>query len=434
MMPTRAGRSVIAEDRGMMFRKIQKRKRFGSRTRSMPISASQPSLYNEKENLMNSPLSIRDRFSRNLQNVSLILLLVLCSSPCLTAQEKATSSAQPPQVEIAGTQMLTLHSSIANQDYALDINVPRGYDDTTKVFPVLFLLDAQWDFPLIQALYGQQYYDGFVPGIVIVGITWGGKNPDYDKLRARDLTPTDAGHTGQYGNAANFLAFITKELIPFVESKFRVKKDDRALAGSSFGGLFTLYALFHATDAFQSYLLTSPAIGWDNELVYSYNKQFAEKRKDLPVRLFMAIGEYENVPDFQKFVDQLKSNRYKGFELRTKVLEGMGHSGAKAEGFARGLQFLYEKPSLKLAPAILDQYVGEYEINPQFHVTVEREGDYLVGNIPNGPKVIVFAETERDFYVNGTFLRIHIQKDDKGRVNGFQVEQYNGIGFAKKVK
>ena len=120
------------------------------------------------------------------------------------------SSVVPPQVEIAGTQLLKITSSICNQEYVLYINLPRGYDDTTKTFPVLFLIDAQWDFPLVQAIYGEQYYDGFIPGIVIVGITWGGKNPDYDKLRARDLTLTDNNHSGQYGNAQNFLAFIKR--------------------------------------------------------------------------------------------------------------------------------------------------------------------------------------------------------------------------------
>src|SRR5690606_31076537 len=105
-------------------------------------------------------------------------------------------------------------------------------------------LDSQWDFPLLSSIYGQQYYDGFIPEVIIVGITWGGANPNYDQLRARDLTPPNAVQGVMYGNAANFLGFIKNELTPFVESTFRVKKNDRTLVGSSFGGLFTLYALF----------------------------------------------------------------------------------------------------------------------------------------------------------------------------------------------
>ncbi len=383
---------------------------------------------------MNFLLATGNHFFRKLYFILTIVFIFLVLSARVTAQETTPSSVRPPQVEIAGTQQLSIHSSIANQEYVLQINLPRGYGDSAKTFPVLYVLDSQWDFPLVQALYGQEYYDGFVPGIVIVGITWGGNNPDYDKLRARDLTPTDVNHNGQYGNAGNFLAFITKELIPFVESKYKVRKDDRALAGSSFGGLFTLYALFHATDAFKRYILTSPAIGWDREIAFTYIKQFAEKRSDLPAKVFMAIGAYENVPEFQKFVDQLKEEKYKGFELQTKVLEGMGHSGGKAEGYTRGLQFVYEKPSLKLAADVLDQYAGEYELNPQVRIAIEREGDHLVGIVPDNPKIVVRAETDTDFYVVGAYLRIHFQKDEKGKVTGLQMEQYGGAGFAKKVK
>jgi predicted alpha/beta superfamily hydrolase len=49
-------------------------------------------------------------------------------------------------------------------------------------------------------------------------------------------------------------------LIPFIESKYRAAKNDRTLMGSSYGGLFTLYAMFHETALFQRYVLTSPAL------------------------------------------------------------------------------------------------------------------------------------------------------------------------------
>jgi predicted alpha/beta superfamily hydrolase len=373
------------------------------------------------------------RLQYRMNTLLISVLLFVSFSPHGYAQSKDVSTI-PPQVEIAGTQVLKIISSICNQEYVLYINLPRGYDDTTKTFPVLFFVDAQWDFPLVQAIYGEEYYDGFIPGVVIVGVTWGGKNPDYDKLRARDLTPTDISHTGQYGNAPNFLAFIKKELIPFIESKYRVKKDDRALVGSSFGGLFTLYALFQEPEIFSRYILTSPALGWDNEILYAYNKNYSEKKKELPAKVFMGIGGYENVPDFQKFVDQLKEKNYQGLELQTKVQEGMGHSGAKAEGYTRGLQFIYAKPIVNINPKILDQYVGEYEINPQFHVKIEREDNQLVGIAPGSPKTTIYAETEIDYYVKGQYLLLHFQKDDTGKVTGFQVEQYNGGVFAKKIK
>lgn len=382
---------------------------------------------------MNAPRNIFLHPLDRLTTIFIAALLFMSSSQHSYAQDKVMATA-PPQVEIAGSQLLTMTSSICHQDYVLNINLPRGYSDSTKTFPVLYVLDGQWDFGFVQALYGQQYYDGFVPGIVIVGITWGGKNPDYDKRRAFDLTPTDPGKSGQYGNAPNFLAFIKQELIPFIESKYRVRSDDRALVGSSFGGLFTLYAMFHETATFNRYVLTSPSLQWDNDILSTYNKEYAQRTKELRARVFMGIGGYENVSAFQAFADKLKGQDYKGFELQTKVLDGYGHSGGKAEGYSRGLQSVYAKPDLKVDPKVLDQYVGEYEINPQVHISVERDGDRLVGIGPDKSKMILHAETEKDFYIKGSFLLVQFQKDESGKVSGCQVEQYAGGSFVKKVK
>jgi len=366
---------------------------------------------------------------------TLVGLLILLMPVIVFAQASSGQSAsKPPQVEIAGTQVLHISSSITNKEYDLYINLPRYYSDTTRTFPVLYLIDAQWDFPLVQAIYGEQYYDGFIPGCIMVGITWGGKNPDYDKLRAYDLTPTSPQMTSQYGNAPKFVSFIKKELVPFIESKFRAKNNDRTLIGSSFGGLFTLYTLFNETELFQRYVLTSPSINWDNGVLYTYEENYAEQKKELPVKLFMAVGGYEGVSEFQKYVDLIKSRNYAKLEFESRVLDGMGHSGGKAEGYTRGLQFVFSRPSIRVDAAILDQYVGAYEINPQFKIKMTKDGEQLIAIAPDGSKIPVSAATEKDFYIKGQYLNIHFQKDGAGKVTGFLLQQYGGDTVAKKVE
>jgi len=363
-----------------------------------------------------------------------LFVLLLVYVPTIYAQIKESSTATIPKVEISGTQLLHLTSDITNEEYNLYINLPGGYGDTTKTFPVLFLIDAQWDFPLVQAIYGEQYYDGFLPEMVIVGITWGGKNPDYDKLRAHDLTPTDVGQAGTFGNAPNFLSFIKKELIPYVESKFRVKPDDRTLMGSSYGGLFTLYALFQEQAVFNRYVLTSPAIQWDNKLMYSLNKSFAEKHNELPANVFMGIGGYEDITGFQSFIDEIKAKKYKNLELHTKVVEGMGHSGAKAEGYSRGLQAVFARPDIKVNPSVLDSYKGKYALNPQYIITLVQEQGKLVAIAPDNSRIIFNAESDVDFYSPGQFLKAHIEKDQAGKVTGFKLYKYGGNMLFLRIK
>ena len=133
---------------------------------------------------------------------------------------------------------------VTGQEYVIHIMLPSKYERSNKRYPVLYLQDSQWDFPLVTALSGQQYFDGFIPEIIIVGITWGDVNPNPDSLRARDYTPTREPRSPQSGGAGKYLSFIKSELIPFVEENYKTDRNDRILMGCSLGGLFTLYALF----------------------------------------------------------------------------------------------------------------------------------------------------------------------------------------------
>jgi predicted alpha/beta superfamily hydrolase len=351
------------------------------------------------------------------------------------AYTRLQAQSTPPLVEISGSQLIKYTSKIiSGQEYELLINLPGDYQrNTGKKYPVIYLLDAQWDFPLVYSIYGQQYYDGYIPAAIVVGIRWGGKNPKPDSLRARDFTPTNVQGTVQSGGAQKFLSFIKTELIPFIESKYRVS-NDRTLIGSSLGGLFTLYTLFNEPDVFKHYVLTSPSVQWDNEVLYSYEKSFGEKKLKTPVTLSMAVGEFEGllVP-YNKFVAHLRSRNYKDIALESRILENTGHSGTKAEGYTRGLQFAFSRPSLKLPESLLNEYVGDYELRPGVILKATHENGQLVVTTPDGNKIIFLAETPSDFYIKGQYLRVRYIKDSTGKVSGARVEQFGGEDYLKKL-
>ena len=362
---------------------------------------------------------------------ALFLLLLPLSSENSLSQEKKGS---PPRVEIAGTEVHTIISSIvAGQEYTLHVHLPRFYSDSSRTFPAVYVLDGQWDFPLVNALHGQLYYDGFVPGLIIIGITWGGKNPKVDSLRARDYTPSHNDQIPQSGGAAKFYSFVKQELIPFIEKKFRVSKTDRVLMGSSFGGLFTLYAMVQENQLFNRYIAASPATLWNRAAFYKDEKAYSDKFSRLPARLYVVAGEYEYVPGLNELVDRLKSRKYEGFHMESKVLENTGHSGSKTEGFSRGLQYVFERPSLTIDPVILNQYAGRYQVNPQMTVRLYVDKGRLMGEAGGGTQVL-HAESESDFYVKGQYLFVHFMKDNGGKVSGFRVETFGGTEFAKKIE
>jgi predicted alpha/beta superfamily hydrolase len=351
-------------------------------------------------------------------------ILLLLSFTVIQAQFK--------RVDIPGSEQRTLHSSIVNQAYELQILLPGGYANSTKIYPVVYLLDSQWDFPLVKSLYGQQYYDGFIPELIIVGVTWGGPNPNADSLRARDYTPTRENRLPQSGGAANFLSFMQKELFPFIESNYKADKQHRTLMGCSLGGLMTLYALFTATDLFEGYVAASPAYGWDRAVIYEFERKWFEKNNTQPVRLYMTMGEVERgLPGYERLVNHLLKRQYTSLAVQSKVLENTGHSGTKAEGFSRGLQYVFEKPSLPLTEQLLRNYSGTYTLADGSSTELKTENGQLVLYLSGNNRFQLYANSNTDLYAKSEFMNLHFTVNGE-TVEGFQLNRYGSSQYAKK--
>lgn len=343
------------------------------------------------------------------------------------------SHAQFKPVEIPGSHVRNIFSTVVNQEYELHILLPSRYEASEKKYPVLYLMDSQWDFPLLKSLYGQQYYDGFIPEMIIVGVTWGGVNPNPDSLRARDYTPVNEQRAPQSGGAENFLSFLKSELIPFIDANYKSDPADRILMGCSLGGLFTLYALFTEPDLFQRYIAASPAYGWGGEAIYQFEKKYFESRSTAPAKLYMSMGGVERgVPGFEKLRDHLKWRNYKALQVETRVLDNIGHSGTKAEGYARGLQFVYKRPSLKVDPVVLKTYAGSYKTS-NGNIEIKNENNGLTLYAGENNKFKLYAASETDFYSKSEFLNVKFKKENE-EITGLQLEQYNSSQFIPKVK
>src|SRR5258705_13955492 len=61
---------------------------------------------------------------------------------------RAQSNTPPAKVEIPNTQLLKLTSTVVSQENQLFIHLPNSYlKNTGKAYPVVYLRDAQFDFP-----------------------------------------------------------------------------------------------------------------------------------------------------------------------------------------------------------------------------------------------------------------------------------------------
>jgi predicted alpha/beta superfamily hydrolase len=264
----------------------------------------------------------------------------------LPAQAFSTPNVTPtlPPVTLAGTELRSIQSTNTARDYDIYILLPEDYaQNEGKTYPVLYVLDGQWDFKLYDSIYGGLHYDQFVPEMIIVGITYSGENPDYEALRAMDLTPVPVNYHPGSGDAPKFLAFIKEELFPLIESNYRVDPSRRVLTGSSYAGLFTLYALFSDPSLFSGYISGSPAVPYGSFAIRDLEEAYAAQHQDLPVRLYVAVGGIEELKQpVEDFVQTIQERNYSGLIMESRVIEGERHAGNKPEAFNRGLRFIFQ--------------------------------------------------------------------------------------------
>jgi predicted alpha/beta superfamily hydrolase len=337
-------------------------------------------------------------------------------------------------VTIPGSEKRSITSAIVKgQEYELQILLPGGYKTSNKKYPVVYIMDAQWDFPLLKSIYGQQYYDGFIPEVILCGVTWGGTNPNPDSLRVRDYTPTNDGQRMQGGGADNFLSFMEKELFPFMEANYKVS-DERNLVGCSLGGLFTVYAMFTHTRMFTGYAAASPAVGWDKEVMLNkFESDFAKKKIEKPVRLYMTVGDVESSrPQYERFAKQLTGKKYNNVSVVSKILENTGHSGTKSETYNRGLQFIYQRNKLALSNEWVKKYTGLYQLPNGSTIELKQQADKLVLSAGTQNNIELFANTTQHLYAVHEFFNMYF-KEVNGTVEGFNLVRYGSEVFIKKI-
>jgi predicted alpha/beta superfamily hydrolase len=280
---------------------------------------------------------------RLLSACLLFTLLVACSPTAPAAPPPELSEEPLGRVALPGTEVRQLHSTHTDRDYDIYVRFPESYQTGSGNYPTLYVLDGQWDFKLMDSIYGGLHYDLFVPEMFIIGITYSGENADYGSLRAMDYTPVPEWNVPGSGDGPKFYDFLTQELVPFVETEYRVDPAQRALMGSSYAGLFTLYALFREPAFFRGYISGSPVVTYGDGFLVQQEAEYAESNAGLPARLFLAVGEIESLAGpVEQYARLLESRNYEGLALEHRVIEGERHAGNKPEAFNRGLRFLFE--------------------------------------------------------------------------------------------
>ena len=146
------------------------------------------------------------------------------------------------------------------------VHLPAGYDsESERRYPVLYMFDGQNVFNDATSFVGEWQVDeslarltsaGRVAPLIVVAVDHGGAN------RLAEYTPWPAaGHAGSGGGQDHLQAWID-HLLPHIEANYRTLSGPAhtGLAGSSLGGLMSLYGGFAHADVFGRIGAFSPSL------------------------------------------------------------------------------------------------------------------------------------------------------------------------------
>jgi len=188
--------------------------------------------------------------------------------------------------------------------------LPEGYNTSSKKYPVLYMHDGQNLFNNATSAYGEWGVDEFLDSLknlqryIVVGIGNGLVK------RMNEYNPYTFADFGK-GEGDAYVDFIVNTLKPYIDQHYKTKinKKNTSIAGSSMGGLISLYAVLKYPKIFGAAGIFSPAF-WTASGIDSavFNNSKAVRSK-----LFFYAGGKESermIPDMQRIETLIKEHSH----------------------------------------------------------------------------------------------------------------------------
>jgi predicted alpha/beta superfamily hydrolase len=205
------------------------------------------------------------------------------------------------------------------------IYLPADYATSHKKYPVIYMHDGQNLFDEYTSGYGEWGIDEILDKLpaneesIIIGIDHGG---DY---RITEYDPYDSKY-GK-GRGDDYVDFLVNTLKPYIDKNYRTEKGAKhtTIAGSSMGGLISMYAILKYPDVFGNAGVFSPAF-WIAPDIYQFAEQ---KRLPAKARVYFVCGDIEDktmVADMKKMVEILQAKGIDEANIPTVIMQGEKHN------------------------------------------------------------------------------------------------------------
>lgn len=266
--------------------------------------------------------------------------------------------------EVAGSEVWSVPDPVSGRDYQVFVALPPSYDEQPeRRYPVLYVTDADYAFPLIRQISRRLNVEGpRVEEFILVGLSYA-KGEGGMQSRRRDYTPTPNGPSNApadavHGGGAEYIGYLREQVLPFVAGRYRSDESRRLFLGHSYGGLLGAQILLSEPAMFSGYVLGSPSFWYDRRHMERFEAAYAAGHDDLPASVYMYVGQYEAMkpgdPRYAREVDMvadarrmeraLRSRGYPSLEVRLDVLNDEDHLSVAPRGFTLALDRLLGQP------------------------------------------------------------------------------------------
>ena len=210
------------------------------------------------------------------------------------------------------------------------IYLPADYQSSKRTYPVIYMHDGQNLFDDYTAAFGKWGVDEILDKLppkkqcIVVGIDNGAG------YRIAEYDPYNSKYGD--GQGSEYVDFLVKTLKPYIDRHYRTRRDaaHTTIAGSSMGGLISMYAALKYPNVFGNAGIFSPAF-WIAPEIYDLAKKNA-----LPAsRFYFVCGDSESrsmVAETEKMAAIIRSKDKSEENSPVVIVKGASHNEKQWNG------------------------------------------------------------------------------------------------------
>ncbi len=285
------------------------------------------------------------------------LLLIILSSLHAEAQSQVTAPGS-----------FTIESKILGEKCKAFVYLPYDYLTSKDRYPVVYVLDAEYNAAFTAEAATVLAGNEKIPPSIIIGITTNNRGRDFTPAGDKGWTPPQEMPSS--GGADQFLNYIEKELIPFVNTNYRTESF-KVIIGHSLGGLLAMHSFAIRPDLFQATIALESSLWWNDGAVGKETMNFLDTHPGYKGKLFIARIKMPREVWFPIniiIVDYFEKKRPAGLEYNYMELDKEEHATMVFPATYFGMRDIFadyffmtdEKPNEKTITAYYTNLSAKY--------------------------------------------------------------------------